>query len=90
MLLEEDVEIVYAYAAGRDESLMSFSDFSLALYQLFVKYKGKFNLKLIYLSTVNLYQFIGPIYDSNSEDILESLYPGFLSKIISELDLTFK
>lgn len=90
MLLEEDVEIVYAYTAGRDESLMSFSDFTLGLYHLFVKYKGKLSLKPLYLLTANLYRNIGPIYDSNAEDILESLYPGFLSKIISELDLTFK
>lgn len=66
LLQESDLDVIYSNSVGREESLLSFTCFPSALYQLFVKFKG-------------------PIYESGSEEILESMFPGFVARIVSEL-----
>lgn len=48
----EDFSVVFSSIVGRDETQLSFANFTDAMYELFAKYKGK---SLLHLTVINLF-----------------------------------
>ena len=68
------MSLVFSSLVGRFKSMMTFTDFSNAMYKVFIKHKGK-NFKRI---------FLGVILEEDEESY-EELFPSFLEKIIEDL-----
>lgn len=83
-LQESDMEVIYSMSIGRQENHMNLVEFSSVIYQLFIRHKGKHISFEIIFGPANLI-CIDHNYEGGSEEMLESMFPGFLNKIVSEM-----
>lgn len=75
-LQKPDMSLVFTSMVGRFKTVMDFTDFTLAMFKLFVKYKGK-------ISKTNP---TGSEKDKTADETSEELFPEFLDKIVEELE----